>query len=67
MGVPSYQRPTILTWAIMWIPSFSSWAVFIVVLQWACSAAADITPQNPGDPDHPNVRRKSITTNSLTV
>ena len=31
------------------------------------SAAADITPQNPGDPDHLNVRRKSITTNSPTV
>ena len=26
-----------------------------------------MTPQNPGDPDHPNVNRKSITTNSPTA
>ena len=39
-----------------------------MVLQGACSAAADMTPQNPGDPDHPKkVKRKSITTSSPTV
>ena len=38
-----------------------------MVLQCACSAAADMTPKNRGDPDHPNVSRKSITTRSPTV
>ena len=43
-------------------PSLGIWAISRVVLQCACSAAADITPQKPGDHDHPNVRRKSMTT-----
>ena len=38
-----------------------------MVLQCACSAAADMTPKNRGDPDHPNVSRKLITTRSPTV
>lgn len=48
-------------------PSFRDWAVFNVVFQWACSAAAETTPQNPGDPDHPNVRRDLNTNNYFTV
>ena len=47
--------------------SFSNWDVFIVVLQWACSTATDITPQSPGNPDHPNVRRTSTTPSSPTI
>ena len=48
-------------------PSLSVWADAKVVLQCECSADADITPQKPGDPDQPNVRRKSMTANSPTV
>ena len=66
VGFPFSQRSTILTWAIMSIPSSSNWAVFLWCY-WARSAAADITPQNPGNPDHPMARRKSITTNPPTV
>ena len=36
-------------------------------MQCACSAAADMTCHNPGDPDHSNVSRELITTRSPTV
>ena len=66
VGFPSPQPSTLLTCAIISTPSLNEWADSNVVLQCACSAAADITPQKPGDPDSPNVRWKSMTTDYPT-
>ena len=66
VGFPSSQRSTTSTYAIIDFPASNSWVELSAVLQCACSAAVDMTPQNPGDPDHPNANRTSVTTRSST-
>ena len=48
-------------------PTRSIWADAEVVIQCACTAAAAMTPQKPGDQHRPSVRQKSMTTYSPTV
>ena len=67
VGSPTSQRSPISTCSIIFTPSGNTCTLLRSVLQWECSAAEAITPELPGEPVHPYVSLKSMTTRSPTV
>ena len=60
VGLPVSNGFTILACDIVASPSGRITALSTVVLQWACSMAAAMRPQHPGDAAHPKLSLESV-------